>query len=389
MILQLCDSDVFAGTERHLCDLMQGLSLAGQSVALVCPTPSPVAEFAARIGVPVHAVSKRWPIDPLAVRFLASMLSSGRVGLLHAHNGRTALHAAAAKRLAGRGAFVMTQHFLSPARVDRRGLKGGLSRALHGFTASHLDHVVAISNAVRDAAVARHEVSPDRITVVHNGMTVRPAARPADQVRAGLGVTEGQLMFFCAARLEAEKDVDLLLQAMASQPPAVRCFIAGEGRLRPALESLIADRSLQTRVTLLGFRDDVPDLMAACDVFVLPARAEPFGLVLLEAMAAGKPVIAADAAGPVEIVDTHPASQTGIRFTPGDVASLSAAISTLAADPDLRQRLGNAGRARFQAHFTADRMARSVADIYTRVLGRPPMPQPVAKAPASLPSHTS
>ena len=114
-------------------------------------------------------------------------------------------------------------------------------------------------------------------------------------------------------------------------------------------------------IYLLGFRSDVAALMAACDIFVLPAPAEPFGLVLIEAMAMGKPVIAAAAGGPLEIVAD---GETGLLFEPGDAASLAAAMRRLLENPDLRQRMGQAGRRRYEEMFTAQRMAENMAAVY-------------------------
>ena len=116
-----------------------------------------------------------------------------------------------------------------------------------------------------------------------------------------------------------------------------------------------------TDITLLGFRSDVSALMSACDIFVLPAPAEPFGLVLIEAMALGKPVIAAAAGGPLEIVAD---GETGLLFEPGNAESLSSAIRRLLADPDLRRRMGIAGRKRYAQKFTARRMAENMQQVY-------------------------
>jgi glycosyltransferase involved in cell wall biosynthesis len=117
---------------------------------------------------------------------------------------------------------------------------------------------------------------------------------------------------------------------------------------------------------LLGFRSDVSALMAACDIIVLPAPAEPFGLVLIEAMALGKPVIAAAAGGPLEIVAD---GETGLLFEPGNAGSLAGAMGRLLADPDLRRRMGIAGRRRYAQKFTARRMAEKMQEVYQGVTG--------------------
>ncbi len=117
---------------------------------------------------------------------------------------------------------------------------------------------------------------------------------------------------------------------------------------------------------LLGFRSDVSALMAACDIFVSPCPVEGFGLVLLEAMALGKPVIAAAAGGPLEIVAD---GETGLLFEPGNAGSLAGAMRRLLADPDLRGRMGIAGRRRYAQKFTARRMAEKMQEVYRGVTG--------------------
>ena len=119
-------------------------------------------------------------------------------------------------------------------------------------------------------------------------------------------------------------------------------------------------------VRLLGFRSDVSVLMAACDIFVLPAPAEPFGLVIIEAMALGKPVIAAGAGGPVEIVVD---GETGLLFEPGNSQSLAVAMQRLLIDAPLRQRMGEASRQRYAKFFTADQMAKKMLAVYSATGG--------------------
>ena len=119
-------------------------------------------------------------------------------------------------------------------------------------------------------------------------------------------------------------------------------------------------------IRLLGFRSDVSVLMAACDIFVLPAPAEPFGLVIIEAMALGKPVIAAGAGGPVEIVVD---GETGLLFEPGNSQSLAVAMQRLLIDAPLRQRMGEASRQRYAKFFTADQMAKKMLAVYAATGG--------------------
>jgi glycosyltransferase involved in cell wall biosynthesis len=369
-ILIYNDSDVFAGTERHIAELFESLAGRGVSVSIACPDPSPVADRARRCDVPVLALPKKGLLDTSAIFTLRRLLRSGEVDVIHAHNGRTALAASLAVRLAGRGRCVVTQHFLTPSHAGRSGSKGILSRVAHGWVDSHTHAHIAISSAVRDSMIARGDSSADEIDVVPNGISPPQTSSlaPVERIRVELGIPQDAVLIVCASRLEPEKDLMTLLEAMpllAASPP-VKLVIAGAGAMEVELRNKIRDWQLTDCCTLLGFREDVLSLINAADVFVLPSKVEGFGLVFLEAMSMGKPVIAAAAGGPLEIVL---GGSTGLLFKPGDPASLAAAMQKLIDDAKARAAMGCKGRERFKQHFTADRMGMQTLDVYERAMG--------------------
>jgi glycosyltransferase involved in cell wall biosynthesis len=369
-VLLLTDADVLAGTERHILALACALKNQQVDVRVGCPVPSPLAEAAQIAGVGVVAIPKRGRIDWRAARQLRRLVKGGQVQILHAHNGRTALAAAIALRGLSRARLVLTQHFLDPAQTQRRGpaaLAGGL---VHRWIDGRIDQVIAISNAVAEAMHRRQKVCENRITIIHNGLAQpdRAQLRPADHVRAELGAVAQSPLIVCAARLEAEKEIDTLILAMhkvRDDLPTARCVVAGEGSLRQRLQSQIDELGLQSQVRLLGFRSDVLSLMNAGDLFVLPSRAEPFGLVLLEAMSLSKPVVATCLAGPAEIVED---GVTGLLVPPSDPAALGEAIHRLLDDPPAAREMGRQGLRRFQTHFTDQQMAAATAVVYRELL---------------------
>lgn len=372
------DADVFAGTERHMLDLARGLRAAGVAVTIACPSPAALEDAARREGLPVLTIQKRGLLDWGAARTLARRLQSGEADIVHAHNGRSALAAAAAVRMARRGCCVMTQHFLEPNHATQRGPKAVLSRAAHHWVIHQMRCIIAISEAARSAMLARREAPEAKITVIPNGITAPDAGlREIAATRRALGIAPEALLVVCAARLEREKDIGSLVEAMGlvrAGLPAARCLIAGEGAQRTALEAQIQRLDLTATVQLLGFRADAPALIAAADLFVLPSLAEPFGLALLEAMALGKPVIATQAGGPLEIVLD---GETGLLVPPASPAHLAKAIIALLADPAAGRRLGKNGRAQFEDRFTADRMARATLTVYQQAVGAgQPLPDP-------------
>jgi len=370
-VVLFTDADVFAGTERHMLDLARGLRAAGAAVTLACPSPSALEDAARKEDLPFLMIQKHGLLDRAAVRTLARLLKSGEADIVHAHNGRTALAAAVAVRRAGRGRCVMTQHFLQPNHATQRGPKALLSGLAHHWVIHQMSRIVAISEAVRAAMLARREVPDAKITVIPNGIAAPDNAQASQSAatRRALGVEADTPLVVCAARLEAEKDIASLVSAMSEVKdalPAARCWIAGEGSLRPVLEQQIQRLGLGGAVQLLGFRADAPALIAAGDLFVLPSLAEPFGLALLEAMALGRPVVATRAGGPVEIVEE---GETGLLVPPSSPDDLAEALRRLLTDPGEGRRLGKNGRARFEDKFTVDRMARATLAVYQQAAG--------------------
>jgi glycosyltransferase involved in cell wall biosynthesis len=170
------------------------------------------------------------------------------------------------------------------------------------------------------------------------------------------------------ARLDPQKGLGDLLEAAARVPDA-SFVVAGDGPDRERLGETARSLGLHDRVCFLGHRDDVPDLLRSCDVFVLPSLYEGFPLSVLEAMAAGKPVIATAVGGTPEAVSD---GETGFLVPPGDPSALAAAIRAVLSDPVLARRLGSAGRERACRTFSAAEMVRHVVRLYEDILKAPP-----------------
>ncbi len=369
-VLLFTDSDAFAGTERHMLDLARGLRLQEIGVGIACPVPSPLALRAAEEGIPVTPIAKQGMIDRAAIRTLRGMLASNAINVIHSHNGRTALLAAAAVSRSREGVHVTTQHFITPTRSTRRGIKGLIGRVLHKWVSKHTDRVIAISRAVERGMVERGESQQKKISIVANGI-VEPDPKvlpPRDRMRAEFDVVPSAPLIVAATRLVPEKDVGTLINAIAQLRevfPSIRCLIAGEGQLHAELDALVEKLGIGDCVRLLGFRDDVTAIMQAADVFVLPSLNEPFGLVLLEAMALGRPIVATAAGGPLEIVEHNVG---GLLVPPRSAQDMAAAIEEILSDPARAEQMGRAGRERFEKHFTVQKMAAATAGVYRSAL---------------------
>jgi len=204
-------------------------------------------------------------------------------------------------------------------------------------------HLVGNTKGIRDYLI-REGWPTERTHYLPNFVDAAPAAPVA---RASLGTPEGVPLLLAMGRLHQNKAFDVLLDALARLPGA-HLWLAGIGPFDGALKAQAKRLDIEDRVKFLGWRRDGGALLAACDVFVCPSRIEPLGNVVLEAWAAGKPVVAAAAAGPVEIMTPE---RSGLIVPIDDAPALAAAIRRLLDDPALGARLGKGGRAAYDAEF--------------------------------------
>ncbi|MGH7143087.1 MAG: glycosyltransferase, partial [Planctomycetota bacterium] len=172
----------------------------------------------------------------------------------------------------------------------------------------------------------------------------------------------------CVAALTDHKDHATLLtawQTVVRERPNAHLYLAGEGELEAALRAQVAALQLDAAVHFLGWREDIPDLLAAADLFVLTSHLEGLGTTLMDAQFCGLPIVATEAGGIPEVVEQ---GVTGILTPPRDPGAVARAILALAADPDRRETMGKAGRLRAQQMFVADRMVEQTFAVYHELL---------------------
>jgi L-malate glycosyltransferase len=318
-------------------------------------------------GVGVHCVERRPGFDwRLSGRLRAYFRQEG-VDVVHAHQYAPFFYSSLA-RYRGGPAIAFTEH--GRTYPDRRRIKRVIANR---FLLHRADALVGVGDAVRRALIDNEGFPPGRVEVIRNGIDVdRFAATSAERAekRRELGWDSDQVIVLHVARLDPLKDHATALRAFAEvrkSTPHARLVIVGDGPERRAIEELTASLGLSDVVLLLGVRHDVASLWGAADVGLLTSLSEGIPLTLLEAMAAGLPTVGTRVGGVPEVVVD---SECGRLCAAGDVRSLADALSTLAADPELRRRWGAAGRARVAECFSLDRMTDEYDRLYARLAAR-------------------
>jgi len=361
------------GGESVQLNLMRALDRGRYRLHLVCPREGQLPAAARALGVQVHLLPYRaatayfvpviWTRLPVVGR-LTDLIRGEGIAAVHSDYHSLPFAASAARR-AGVPVVWNAMGWWFPARPWQR-----------RFFRQQVTQIIAITQAVRDRWLAASGgfLPPERIRVIVPGVDPDHFHPGVDgsPVRERLGLGADVPLVGMIARFQRVKGHDIfqaMARRVAAEVPAARFVVAGENVFgvakdeaykREILAAAQSDSLLRERLTYLGFWEDARQVIAACDVIVCPSRFESLGMVHLESMAMARPVVSMNNGGPAEtVVD----GETGFLVPPEDPAALAQRVIALLRDPELRARMGAAGRARVLAHFTAAGYAEAFAQL--------------------------
>lgn len=369
-VLHLITSLDRGGAENYLLALLShsDTSRYRMEVAVLRGEGELTPEFQAA-GIPLHHLRARAGVDPFALGRLRRLIKGGSFDVVHSHLFRADLYAAVAIAALGdqRPLLFSTRH------NDDRFFLNPFVGILHYLVSGHQDTIIAISDHVARFTIARGVRYPERVRRVYHGLDPRNEAAESRErmlAREELGIPGDAYLVGNVGRLAPQKGQRHLVSAMPlllEHVPWAHAVIAGGGDLAPRLRDLAAELGVSDRVHVLGPRRDVPAIMQAIDVFAMPSMWEGFGIVLLEAMAAARPIVASRVATIPEVVLD---GETGLLVPPADAPALAEALRTLAHDRVLAERLGQAGRARLETRFSLQKMVADTELLYDEALAR-------------------
>ena len=367
-VLHLAEAMVRGGAESLI---VEHARCAGPGVRVfVCALnrEGPALEAAAAAGATIVRLPRGGgPLRPLArVHALARAMRAARIDAVNGHNPTGGLYAALAGRLAGVRAVVRTEHSLHYA-----GRHSGLYPLIEGVLTLMTRRVVCVCRAVLDSHARRLPWAARRFVTVANGISSAPRTRPRQETRAALGADPGAPLLLTVGSLTTQKAQHVLIDGFARarrDVPQALLLIAGDGPLRAALEARAAAFGVADGVRFLGAREDVADLIEACDLFVLSSEREGLPVTLLEAMRGGRAAVVTRIGGMPEAVED---GVTGRIVPAADAGALGVALTALLGDPAAREAMGRAAATRWQAAFTAGRMVAATEALYRELLGTP------------------
>ncbi len=362
-IAMMLESDGPGGAEMMVFRLTEELRQRGHVVVPVGPSNGIgwLGDLFRGVGVSQEYFQIRRPVDPGGVRGLVRLFREHRIDAVHSHEFTMAVYGAAAARLL-RLPHLITMHggFRSCTAVRRRiALRWAMRNSAH---------TVMVSRATQRQFATDLGLDGGRFTVVPNGVTQQSGS--PDKVRAEFGIRPDERVLLAVGTLERHKGHQILLEALSylereKQRVPWRLIIAG-GRGGDQHNSLIEfaeEAGLSDRVHVVTNRNDIPDLLALADIFVMPSLIEGLPMALLEAMIAKKTIIASATSGIPEAIES---GREGILVTPGDIGSLSRGLQALLTDSARRAALAEAASERAHREFTVQVMADRYEELYVR-----------------------
>jgi glycosyltransferase involved in cell wall biosynthesis len=360
-ILFINSIQMFAGGEIWMLRTLRALQERGHQVWLCCRPEAEIGKRATAQGLKVEPLKFSGDFNPLVILRLARLMKRERIEVVLTNMDKEL-------RVGGIAAKIAK----GPIVIPRRGIDYPLKnrwryRWAYNFLAAR---IIANSLATKRALLLNAPwLDPDRIEVIYNGIDIKPFAQTSSpDLRLQWGVKPDEPLLGFVGQLDKRKGIHVLLAAFHRIKRAVsktKLVLAGRGPLREMIESEVKKHGWDNAVLLPGFCDDAVAVMQAIDVLLLPSLWEGFGIVLIEAMAAGKPAISSNTSSMPEIIVD---GQTGYLVPPGDDGALANRAIQLLQNPAWREQFGRAARQRVAEFFTMDRMIDRLENLFQREL---------------------
>lgn len=353
-ILQILHSLECGGAERLAVRLAQGLAPDYRTHFVCLDVKGPLADEAQAQGFPIHVLHRQPGIDWACAKGLQKLVREMQPAVILAHQYTPFFYAGLARGLSRRPPIIFIEHgrHYPDRRKPRRILANRLLLRRH-------DGVIAVAASVKKALVGNEGIPAARIRVIYNGIDPAPFVAACEdselrqRVRQELGLID-QIAIIQVARLDPLKDHATAIAAVERlEQHNVRLLIVGDGPEKERIRRRIEESPVPERFQLVGYRQDIPALLAAADIFLLSSVSEGLPVTVLEAMAAGLPVVATTVGDLPEVI--HP-GDTGCLVSPGQVAPMQEVLSLLCRSASERSKLGRAGRALVLTKFTEAKM---------------------------------
>lgn len=368
------------GMAQHLSDLIKGLDLGLYAPVVIAPPGHKFAEFLTGNDVPIYEVDfpdKPNPFTDLgAVIRISKLFATLEPDIIHIHGHMAAMVGISAQRLKARRTPVVVSVHNYPSYQGAGNLKRAIGSTAQRFLARRASRMIAVSEDIRQNMIQEEGIDPEKIVTVHNGIDLSDLPKPPEksaieEIKELYGIGKTEKIIGAIGRLVAFKGFSTLVAAaeeLSEMRDGFKVVIAGRGPEEENLKTQIKNLGIEDLIVMPGFVDDTAPYFAMSDVFVVPSILEPFGLIVLQAIAAGRPVIGADAGGIPEIIRD---GETGVLVPAENPVALASAIDKLLDDEALGKRLADAAMKDLKERFPLELMVEKTRAVYDECLAPP------------------
>lgn len=363
--MQIVTTLNIGGLEKLVLDLARKIDRQSFQISVCCFSRNgQLRDEFQKIDVPVFTVEKKDKVDWMMPLRLRSLFKQERPDVIHTHNIDPYLYGTLAAKMSGVRAVIHTEHSNIPMN------KWWLARA-ERFLSWMSHKIVADSKKVGNFLVKQQNIPPQHILVIYNGVDMDKFKREMSVIekKATLGINSSTKVIICVANLLPVKNHKMLLRAfrrVLDVFPDIVLLLAGDGKCRVELEAMSKELNLSDNALFLGRRNDIPELVSTADVFALSSVSEGLPISVLEALAAGKPVVITDVGGNSEIIQDGITG--GYLVTAGDAEGMAERIIELLSDRQKALELGAHGGKRIEEKFSLVNMVEQYQQLYLKAM---------------------
>ena len=367
-LLQIISTAEVGGGEQHLLYIADKLNKNKYNLFFACPHEGEFASDLRNKGYSPLVLKMRSKFSFSVITQIKKFMQENKIQVVHTHGMRMGFYGGIAARLACVPAIVYTVHISTYDYPVTKGIKW-FYLFLDNLTLRFSDRIICVSDSLASELRKRIPQAQDKISVINNGIDLnrfslsQDTASLAKELNLGLRPIIGAI-----GRLVDYKGPAYLLEAtkeLLNLYPDITCIFVGDGPLRASLENLAAKLGIFQHCRFLGNRKDIPQILSILDVLVLPSLSEGKPLILLEAMAMQKPIVATSIAGVTELITD---GKNGLLVEPKNPFLLAGAIKQILDDPQRGKKLAEQGRATVEQYYTVEQMVGKLEDLYETVL---------------------
>ncbi|HEQ98436.1 MAG TPA: glycosyltransferase family 1 protein [candidate division Zixibacteria bacterium] len=369
-VCHLISGDLWAGAEVQAYTMLKALSHCDDlDIRAIVLNEGKLSGKLRELGIRVDVIDETKNSFRSIRRKLTDLLRGADIDIVHSHRTKENVLAAILKRKGLAGKLVQTVHGLGEPFKGWKKLKTAITSSINkNYTRRYFDRIHVVSDDIKDSL--EEKFGADKLVTIHNVVDEEffGAVPDRDKIREELGIDEGAMVLGTAGRMVPVKGYKMLIQAariVVDNNSGVKFLLAGDGPLKLELERKADDMRLAGDVKFVGFRNDMIDFLGALDIFVMTSYHEGIPVVLLEAMALGRPTVATAVGGIREVIE---AGKSGILTKPSDHIEFAETCQRLLQDVELRRSLGEGAKERIRSAFSSTVQREKIHKLYSELM---------------------